>query len=646
METKPHILYVDDEEHNLTSFRAAFRRHYTIHTANNAQEGIKILNENDIKLVITDQRMPEMTGVQFLEAVIPQHPEVIRMILTGFSDVEDIIKAINTGRVYRYITKPWDENELKMTIDLALESYALKNNNHRLLETLRTIYDNTTDMIAVLEPDGCFRDCNASVKSILGFEPEEMKGKLLIELADQDDKVIIDNAFKKGLENNGSLQTLQLKMVDKHNTTKEVELKATFLHNAPNLKGIIANIRDITEQKRNLELELENEVALRSGKQKEQFLANMSHEIRTPMNAIKGMTNLVLQSELNEAQTKYLNAIKQSSDNLLVIINDILDFSKIEAGKIEFEEIDFRISDVLDGVYNTMRFKAEEKSLNLDIKIGNDVPKVLKGDPVRLNQIILNLVGNAIKFTEKGGVNITCDLVEKTGGKATIKVEVRDSGIGISQDKIASVFESFSQASSDTTRKFGGTGLGLTISKQLVELQGGTIGLTSVLGEGTTFTFSIPFDLGNEGDIEDNKKKASEVPIEKLKEIKILLVEDNQFNQIVAVDTLESMIEGVTIDIADNGQIAIDKIGANTYDIVLMDVQMPVMDGLEACNFIRNKMPAPYNATKIMAMTASATKEEVAKCYAAGMDDFISKPFDPDELLSKIAALVLRKFIF
>jgi CheY-like chemotaxis protein len=351
-----------------------------------------------------------------------------------------------------------------------------------------------------------------------------------------------------------------------------------------------------------------------------------------------GLTNLLIKTELEEQQRKYMNVIKKSSENLLVIINDILDLSKIEAGKMDFEQTAFSPQDAVETAYHTLLFKAEEKKLTFQININESVPKTLIGDPTRLNQVLINLAGNAIKFTEKGSVTIDINEINRNGKSSTIQFSIIDTGIGIAKENIGKIFESFSQASSDTTRKFGGTGLGLTISRQLIELQGGTIDVQSELGKGTTFSFTIPFSIGEESEIGRRADSSNDIKPETLKGIRILLVEDNPFNQMVAVDTLIDLIGELTIDVAENGKIAVEKAKENEYDIVLMDIQMPEMDGFEATRTIRS-LASPRNLTPIMAMTANVTSEELAKCFESGMNEYISKPFDTQDLVNKIGRL-------
>jgi signal transduction histidine kinase/CheY-like chemotaxis protein/HPt (histidine-containing phosphotransfer) domain-containing protein/Tfp pilus assembly protein PilF len=386
----------------------------------------------------------------------------------------------------------------------------------------------------------------------------------------------------------------------------------------------------------------EKEVAERTAHLKQQFMANMSHEIRTPMNAIVGMTRLLLSKEPKPEQLKYLDAIRQSADNLLVIINDILDLSKIEAGKIVIEHTDFSLRGIIQSMRDMLLFKAEEKGLELRTYVDPVIPARLIGDPTRINQVLINLAGNALKFTERGYVEVKVTLQKGENGKVWVQFDVTDTGIGIAPNYVDKIFESFTQAGTDTARKFGGTGLGLTISKQLANLMGGDISVRSTLGYGTTFTVIIPFEESAvQEEPEVNAAIDSEVK-NMLDDVKILLVEDNEFNRMVAEDTLKEIVPNSVVEIAVNGQEAVDMVKANKYDVVLMDIQMPVMDGVEATKAIR-AMQGEASQVRIIAMTANVLQEDVKKYFEIGMDAYVSKPFHTEELLLKMASVLSNK---
>ena len=379
-------------------------------------------------------------------------------------------------------------------------------------------------------------------------------------------------------------------------------------------------------------------------KAKQQFLSNMSHEIRTPMNAIIGFTKVVLKTDLSAKQREYLNAIKISGDALIVLINDILDLAKVDAGKMVFEKIPFKLAISLSAMLHLFETKIQEKNLQLIKKYDNRIPEVLLGDPVRLHQIILNLVSNAVKFTSEGSITVSVSLLNEDEKQATVEFAVADTGVGIRADKLEKIFDNFQQASSNTARLFGGTGLGLAIVKQLVEPQGGTMTVKSTVGEGTTFSFTLSFQKTDakaemQSDIEEMNTE--------IKNIKVLVVEDMALNQLLMKTVLDDF--GFERDIAENGKIAIDMLtqkddfgATKAYDIVLMDLQMPVMNGFETTEYIRNTLKSKI---PIIALTADVTTVDLAKCKAVGMNDYIAKPIDERVLYNKIVGLVKKKVL-
>lgn len=370
---------------------------------------------------------------------------------------------------------------------------------------------------------------------------------------------------------------------------------------------------------------------------KDQFLANTSHEIRTPMNAILGFTRLLEQSELEASQQEYVRLIKTSAENLLVIINDILDFSKIESGKIVLEKVNIHIDKLCHSLIDTLQVRIAEKNLEVGYYIDDRIPPVFLGDPVRLNQILLNLLTNAVKFTEQGSVFLKVQLVEETPDQIYLLFEVKDTGIGIPPDKLQVIFDSFSQASDQTTRKYGGTGLGLSIVKQLVELQGGKVTVESYPDEGSTFSVYMHFQKGISH--EQLQARNGSVSHSLPNNLSILLLEDNPINQILAVNTLQKWMPDIKVDVASDGKEGISKLQEKNYDLMLVDIQMPEMDGYETTRYIRTKMDVSKKNIPIIALTAGALKEDEQKAIAAGMNDYVSKPFDIETLAGKIKKL-------
>jgi len=431
----------------------------------------------------------------------------------------------------------------------------------------------------------------------------------------------------------------KIKFAETEITTQKKELEKAFKQNTKQQTKLTIAFKKIEDQ--NKELEKAYEKIKETTRIKEVFLANTSHEIRTPLNAIIGFTNLLLRKPIGESidnkDSQYLSNIKNSGDNLLVIINDILDFSKIEAGKLTIEKTNFNIREIAQTVISTLQMKASENDINLVLNMEKQIPEFLIGDPVRLNQVIMNLAGNAIKFTKpKGHVSVSIELENETADLADLVFKVNDDGIGIPQDKLETIFDSFTQAESDTTRKYGGTGLGLAIVKRLIELQHGEIFAESELNQGTTFTFKLSYQKGEKK--EPSKTVEFDYHLGEChpKDITILIAEDNQINQQLAIDTIKAWNKDIEIEIVESGIMAIDKLKEKDFNLIFMDIQMPEMDGYETTKAIREQLPVPKSRIPIIAMSAHTMLEEKNKSIDSGMNDYIIKPFNPDELYYKI----------
>ncbi len=384
------------------------------------------------------------------------------------------------------------------------------------------------------------------------------------------------------------------------------------------------------------------ERAENSEKFKQMFLANMSHEIRTPMNAVSGMTELLIEKSPRADQIDYLKAISKSSEVLLHIINDILDLSKIEAGKMELENIDFSLADTVQQVKDTLSHRSDEKGLQLLIDIDAKMTDVVVGDPFRLNQVLINLGGNAIKFTERGSVHFKIKPEKSEGDRVAVHFSIVDTGIGIPQDKINNLFGNFAQVNSSDTRKYGGTGLGLSISKQLVEMHGGKITVESVLGSGSTFHFTLTYPKGSPKKLQQRIQQEKKADGSILNGLRILLADDNEYNRIVVNETL-ALKSNVEIDMVVNGEEAYHAVRDKRYDVVLMDVQMPVMNGIDATIAIRTKLKSPNKDVPIIALTASTLREDIDRCIQSGMNSYVPKPFKAWQLINTLADVTGRK---
>ena len=388
---------------------------------------------------------------------------------------------------------------------------------------------------------------------------------------------------------------------------------------------------DIADKKlAELQLIEAKEEALQLSRAKDMFISVMSHEIRTPLNAVIGMSHLLQEDDPKESQKENLSILKFSAENLMSLINDVLDFTKIETGNIQLESSEVNLRELAEGITRSMQFRANDKNIYLKYTIDDDMPEIVMGDRTRICQILLNLVGNSVKFTEDGGITIDLKVIKQTQNNVTIRFAVNDTGIGIAADKIDTIFESFKQAEADTTRKYGGTGLGLAITKKLVEIHGSDIHVVSTPGKGSSFWFVIKFSKGL------SHRKNINITVETELQLNILVVDDNQINRLLINKVLGKW--GATVDFAENGLEAVAKIESKAdYDVVLMDIHMPVMGGLEATEIIRGKNESYFQQLPIIALTASMLTSEVNEIIRSGMNDYILKPFDPKGLHDKLA---------
>lgn len=602
---------------------------------------------SDLKGVPIIQCMPRAYREGIMEAIknvvsTGNYSNVLELEIFTFSRVNKWINCRisplfkNNDEVEELQVAFWDMDEEKK-VRLELEQMEAEQKNQRVL--LQNILDNLPNFIFVKDASGKYLLANKKLKELINVEsPDEIGAKIsnFVKQENMPDKYsesdwqVLNNkavvSFEEKYPVNGIIHYFQI-------------VKFPLL----NEEGVVTHIcgisTDITEHR---ESENELRAARKSAEQaktaQETFLANMSHEIRTPMNGIIGMSNLLLSTKQDAEQKEYTETILESSSNLLSIINDLLDFSKIKSGKFQFEYAPFRPRHVIRKAIYPLQFKAEEKHIGLNINISQDIPEILIGDPLRLQQIVINLAGNAIKFTSVGAVTISVSCKPGHDDLVHLIMSVIDTGIGIPENKLDYIFESFTQNNVNTSRQYGGTGLGLAIVKQLTEMQHGQITVASKLGKGSEFTVEIPFEIGKEMPLtQENKPLASE-GMQLLKGMQILVAEDNVINQKVVKNTLSK--QGAIVDIASNGREAIALAQEQYYDVILMDLQMPEVDGYKATRHIRQvlKIDVP-----VIAMTADALKGEAEKCFDAGMSGFISKPFDPNDLYLQLLKITNAK---
>ncbi|MBF0498445.1 MAG: PAS domain S-box protein, partial [Deltaproteobacteria bacterium] len=519
-------------------------------------------------------------------------------------------------------------------------------------ERIRLIIGCAPDPMVVYDTDGKVSYLNPAFTKIFGWTLDELREQKInyVPAESWPGTLEMIERMKRG----ESVHSFETRRLTRSGETLDISISAALFHDRTGtLIGNVATLQDITERKQfQEELRRAKDKAEEATRAKGEFLARMSHEIRTPMNAIIGMCHLALQTELTAKQQDYLRKTKMAANTLLGIINDILDFSKIEAGKLDLEEVDFNLEEVLESLSNLVTQKSSEKGLELFFKTSPDVPYYLVGDPLRLGQVLTNLANNAVKFTESGEIIIYTELLKEETDQVTLRFSIKDTGIGLTQEQIDKLFQSFSQADGSTTRQYGGTGLGLSISQRLVELMGGRIWVSSQPGQGSTFFFTAEFKVppgiakavAPDGPaqtglmtVRAGQPAGIDLPAFLTPDFpgRILLVDDSVHNQFLMQAFLKKL--PCRVDVAQDGKMAVEMVAGNQYDLVLLDVQMPIMDGYTATRTIRAwEQETGRDALPIIALTAHAFAEDVKKSLEAGYSDHLSKPIRKDKLIEVV----------
>lgn len=641
------VLYVEDDLIDQKAFQRYIKKgdvaiSYDIASA--VGEAKELLSGNNYDVVITDYLLNNETGFAIIDAV--KNTPVI--FLTGQGNQKVAVEAMKKG-AFDYLVKEPSGNYLELLVTAIEKAFRHGNTQKKLaeaqLEIKKLIWTlgQINNSITILNKDGRIEWINKGFEDLFGYTLEEVKNKSLPEFRKKEE---INNKPATDIltEILHSKEIIKRESKIFNKTGKEYFIYTTVtpvIDKEGAIQTIIVVDTDISDKKKiENELILAKEKAEAAAVTKQQFLANMSHEIRTPVNAIMGIMHMLENTEQPDTRKKYMQLITNASNNLLNIINDILDISKLEVGKMVIDKTAFNVRELVFNIRESMKYRAEEKGLQLNCNISKEVPPELLGDPARLNQILINLVGNSIKFTEKGKIDISVEVVSGANNRVKLLFTVSDTGIGIAENARNHLFEYFHQVHSDATRQYGGTGLGLAIIKRLTEIQNGKVWFKSKENEGSDFYVELTFEINT---VKKEKVKAAPKyesgPL--LKGKKILLAEDEALNQMVARHILETEM-GAELEIASNGRIAVEKLEKTDFDLVIMDIQMPEMNGYDATKYIREKMPFPKNETPILAMTAHAFNEEKVKCLEAGMNEFISKPIHIEELGQKLKSLLIK----
>ncbi|MDX5422350.1 MAG: response regulator [Hymenobacteraceae bacterium] len=627
------ILIIDDDTVDQMAIQRSLRKtplQAFVTTAATATEGLRLLDTERFDCIFTDFMLPDMNGLELLERIKRKGVEAPILVVTSQGDERIAASAIRLGAA-DYLPKSLLNPEgiyhsIRNAIRLQ-QAEQQRLQTERRLQTaqlqLEMLISNSPMAFWNVDAQGVIQYAKGMAYETVGIVPEKLIGQNIRDAFRRLPRVM--ERFERAF----SGETVQ--SVDESSGRYFKAYYSPVYDEAQKVTGVTGFAIDITERIQNeRELLQAKEIAEKSVRVKEQFLANISHEIRTPMNGILGLTNVMKKTELDQEQHKYLRAIHTSANNLMQIINDLLDFSKISAQQFTFEQVEFDLQELIQEIVDLMEVKIRERQNTLSTYLDHKVPTRLTGDPLRLRQVLLNLISNAAKFTENGTIKLLVHCIGEKPGEVVLEFTVEDTGIGIPEEKLHVIFESFNQASNDTTRKYGGTGLGLTISRNLVEMQGGTIAVRSQPLVGSAFTFSLPFGIEEaQGQALLQDPLVLEGALEDLSNLNVLLAEDNEINQLLINTVLGGW--GVRVDAVADGLQALESFRNKAYDIILMDMQMPEMDGYEAIRQIRSS--GEGNAQiPVIALTAHATAGEIERCLAAGANAYVSKPFEPEEL--------------
>jgi PAS domain S-box-containing protein len=634
-----NILIVDDREENIVALEALLKRDdIRIFSTTSPNEALKIAWDTHIAIALIDVQMPEMDGFELVEMLKsnPRTRDIMVIFVTAISkEAKYAVKGLGTGAI-DYLYKPLDPYITSAKVDsfvhLARSQAEIRLKNEEL-QNFAIVVKNSADIICSVDAQNLrISNINPAVETIMSFKSVELLGKSIIDLAVENQKTLFRKKLGEIIKDNLNFAVFELQFETFDKRVIWVECRASY-HN----KTIFLNISDISPQKSYQEQLIKSkENAEYSKKVKETFLANMSHELRTPVNGIIGITDLLLRTELNEQQKNMLNLLETSSKSLLGVINDVLDISKIEAGKFNIVRTPNNIRDLIKSAFDLLKFRADESNIEFILEIEDNVPPNLMVDSLRLNQILMNLLSNAIKFTERGYVKLKVSVLQKHNDKVKLKYSVEDSGIGVPADRLSKIFESFEQAEEDTVSKYGGTGLGLTIVKKLVELKGGELTVSSQLGKGSTFNF-INWHTIAAKPVEKMSSKPDKV-LSPFNNITVLVAEDNMVNQFMLSKMLKDW--NVDVEMVDNGRKLIEKLKAKKYDLVLMDTHMPEMNGYETARTIRVDFEEPKRSIPIISLSASSFGHEQEQAITSGMNDVLAKPFQPYQLHEKMSQLL------